>query len=335
MSVSTQKDWHSALDIQTEENSKLVAQIHNLHGQVATLQRELAEAKADAAAEQAEAQRMLDSRDEEITEAKAESERLKDNYQTILDSHVLVTNERNEARAQVLALQSWQESVLAEVGDVPCAMPIEPADIYHQYQCAIRRSSYFQNRSEHLAAKLVESNRLLRLWLQDFGSSTDLSYDTRTAIAGQPDHIANAGKMVDAAKPRTLTHLERDVLDRALMASVEVVPAPKLERICDHGDWVTCPSCAATKPQCQHDLCEPEPTLRLVEGQADYTVIECTVCNQRWTNPVKLVDEPAPKGGERCESYSPLHGTRLCFHCGKHQLEHPDPSSPKLSGEQS
>lgn len=34
--------------------------------------------------------------------------------------------------------------------------------------------------------------------------------------------------------------------------------------------------------------------------------------------------QPAPKGGERCESYSPLHGTRLCFHCGKHQLEHPD-----------
>lgn len=40
----------------------------------------------------------------------------------------------------------------------------------------------------------------------------------------------------------------------------------------------------------------------------------------------------SPEGGERCESYSPLHGTRLCFHCGKHQLEHPDQSAVKLPG---
>lgn len=66
-----------------------------------------------------------------------------------------------------------------------------------------------------------------------------------------------------------------------------------------------CDACAelakatpAPKPQCQHDLCEPDPTLKLIEGQCDYTLVECTVCWQRWTNPVKVVDEtPAPKSG--------------------------------------
>lgn len=48
---------------------------------------------------------------------KQENERLKDNYQTILDSHVLVTNERNEARAERDQLKS-------------CAVSSPQADCY-------------------------------------------------------------------------------------------------------------------------------------------------------------------------------------------------------------
>lgn len=194
------------------------------------------------------------------------------------------------APAKLLALQSWQESVLAEVGDASKVVDAltcltEGALDYigicdgnntsagAEAHATLAAAKLGGKMIEHLAAKLVNAQKdtqrlefvvsegaflnasitdagvtVYQLWNQDEDENFHtLSGDARffpvyrdaidAALAGQPDHIANAGKMVDAAKPRTLTHLERDVLDRALMASVEVVPAPK------SGERSQCPIC--------------------------------------------------------------------------------------------
>lgn len=69
-------------------------------------------------------------------------------------AHIRQIAELKAANDRLLA---WQASVMAEVGaGVPCEMPTEPADIYYQYQCALRRSNYFQQSTLNLAAKLTE-----------------------------------------------------------------------------------------------------------------------------------------------------------------------------------
>lgn len=79
--------------------------------EVANLQRELDAARQEAGDWKMELESFKATENEHLVAVKAENERLKDNYQTILDSHMLVTNERNEARAQVLAMQSCERSM--------------------------------------------------------------------------------------------------------------------------------------------------------------------------------------------------------------------------------
>lgn len=112
---------------------------------------------------------------------------------------------------------------------------------------------------------------------------------------------------VDAKRYRWLRHGGNDttLLSGDSSCACWILRDTELDAAIDKGMANDSPP--KSEKQCQHDLCEPEPTLRLIEhaywAGANRTAMECTVCNKRWTNPVKVVDESAQKlSGEPSDS---------------------------------
>lgn len=228
--------------------------------------------------------------------------------------------------------QSWQESVLAEAGAAPLEAVEYTADQLGS-DCVVHYDDYSKLTAhcQHLAAKLVQIDAYVDRLAGDRAFKPLSIVEDLREIMGKLPHQGQP-----EPEPYVMKPSEEESFFKVLR---QRQPKPPDEREPPH-----CPTCECGQPrclqagctkfamagsvlcqehydklpasmreegpapksgeQCQHDLCEPDPTLKLIEGQCDYTVIECTVCQQRWTNPVKVVDESAqklsdaPKGGE-------------------------------------
>lgn len=138
--------------------------------------------------------------------------------QTLLDDAKNVMERqiarRKELEAQVLALQSWQESVLAvDIGRELCRYgnqgPHCPCVMSHDDEFGLWvLHEEHKHRVQHLAAKLAEAQSAFRtitemtdLEMRDGDAARKIAADM---LAGHPvpNHIANAGKMVDAPPQR-------------------------------------------------------------------------------------------------------------------------------------
>lgn len=186
-------------------------------------------------------------------------------------------DEIDRLQKQVLALQSRKESVLAEVGPEPDE-PREGASPAQEVAYINVLTAHLRHRAEHLAAKLVEAQS----W--QVVAADGLNYAHRLLWAlidrgAAPAEllVINGGRGMEPINVALDQCQVRQPIDSTGRPLGRPQPLPE--------------------KQCQHDLCEPEPTLKLIEGQCDYTVSECTVCQQRWTNPVKAVNESTEKLG--------------------------------------
>lgn len=127
-----------------------------------------------------------DPRDADIARLRAEVERLKLERGIALDT-------AKQLQAQVLALKSWQESVLAEVGSEPVRFAINCDHEYEGEWCLACEANHYEAKCLHLAAKLVDAQS----WQESTTKAVQTLMKRLTDLLDE-DHFNNIAGIIDA-----------------------------------------------------------------------------------------------------------------------------------------